>query len=162
MLKVISSIFAGLILLMSTSTEAQNQFDASPKLGDLIFLALDHGVDSIRQGGPLVPFIMTDTDGKRSFNRFVAEPYEKAVAEAKAAATKLPPQSHLYALAYDGFITVGGKKYDAIIVHGAERGQGNAYLLAQRYVPASNGKPLESIGNPAFIGRENALFQNPP
>jgi hypothetical protein len=161
-MKLISSIFAGLILLLSTSIEAQEKFDPSQSLGDLIFLALDHGVDSIRQGGPLVPFTMIDVDGGRTLSRFVAEPYEKAVAEAKEAAKKLPLKSNLYVLAYDGFIAVKGKKYDAIIVHGAERGKGNAYLLAQRYSPAKDGKPLELIGNPAFIGRENALFQNPP
>ena len=144
---------------MTTPSEAQSQFDSSQPLEDLIFLALDHGVDSIRQGGPLVPFAMSDTQGKRSLNRFVAEPYEKAVAETKASIAKLPPQANLYVIAYDGFITLGGKKYDAIIVHGAERGKGKAYLFAQRYIPAKDGTPFEAVGNPAFVAREDALFR---
>ncbi len=147
---------------MSTSSESQDKFDPSQSLGDLIFLAIDHGIDSIREGGSLVPFTMIEVDGKRTLSRFVAEPYEKAVGEARAAIKKMPPKSNLYVLAYDGFITVEGKKYDAIIVHGAERGKGNAYLLAQRYLSARNGKPLEPIGNSAFIGRERALFENAP
>ncbi len=159
--KVAFSIFFWLLLLMTTPSQAQDQFDPSQKLGDLIFLALDHGVDSIRQGGPLVPFAISDTQGQRNLDRFVAEPYEKAVAETKASIAKLPPQADLYAIAYDGFVTVGGKKYDAIIVHGAERGKGKAYLLAQRYIPAKNGKRLETVGNPAFIGREESLFRKP-
>ena len=157
--KAAFSILLGLLFLMTTSSKAQSQFDPSQPLGDLIFLALDHGVNSIREGGPLVPFAMSNTQGKASLNRFVAEPYEKAIAETKASIAKLPPQANLYAIAYDGFITVGGKKYDAIIVHGAERGNGKAYLLAQRYIPAKEGKPLETVGNPDFVGREDALFR---
>ncbi|HWV19045.1 MAG TPA: hypothetical protein VNZ68_10770 [Rhodocyclaceae bacterium] len=144
---------------MSSPSEAQNKFDPSQPLGDLIFLALDHGVDSIRKGGPLVPFVMSETQGKRNLSRFVTEPYEKAVTEAKASIAKLPPQTDRYAIAYDGFITIEGKKYDAIIVHGAERGKEKAYLLAQRYVPSAAGKTLETIGNPAFIGKEDALLR---
>ena len=154
-----SILFLGALLLMTTPSEAQDQFDPSQPLGDLIFLALDHGVDSIRQGGPLVPFAISDTHGKRSLNRFVTEPYEKAVSETRASIAKLPPQAHLYAIAYEGFISVDGKKYDAIIVHGAERGKGKAYLLGQRYVPAKGGKLLEAVGNPAFVGLEDALFR---
>jgi hypothetical protein len=159
MLKAASSIILGLLLLMTTPSEAQSQFDPSQPLGDLIFLALDHGVDSIRQGGPLVPFAISGTQGKRSLKRFVAEPYEKAVTETKASIAKLPPQANLYAIAYGGYITVGGKMYDAIIVHGAERGNGKAYLLAQRYIPAKERTPFETVGNPAFVGREDALFR---
>jgi len=158
MLKTVISICSSLLLLVSTPSGAQDKFDTSKTLGDLMVFALDHGIDSIRQGGPLVPFAMSESNGKRSLNRFVAEPYEKAVAETKASIAKLPQQARIYAIAYDGFVTVSGKKYDAIIVHGAEREKGKAYLLAQRHVPSTNGKPLETVGNLAYIGRENALF----
>ncbi len=109
-----------------------------------------------------MPFVIAEAEGKRSLKRLVAEPYEKAVAEAKVSVPTLPEKAILYAIVYDGFVTVSGRKYDAIIVHGAERGKGEAYLLAQRYIPARNGEALELIGNPAFIGREHALFKDWP
>jgi len=161
MRKLIASLFVGLGMLPPAPSPAQ-PIEASQRLGDLLFLALDHGVDSVRQGGPLVPFVIAEVDGKRSIDRFVAEPYEMAVAEARMAASKLSRQSSIYALAYDGFVTIGGDKYDAIIVHGAERGNGKAYLLAQRYVPAKDGKSLEVLGNPVLVGREDALFNGEP
>ena len=144
---------------MPLSAQAQDQYNPSKTLEDLMFLALDHGIDSIREGGPLIPFLISEQGGKRQLQRFVAEPYEKAVAETKKAALNLPHQTTMYAFAYDGFVTLKGKKYDAIIVQGAERDKGMAYLLAQRYTPAKNGNFLKTIGNPAFLGREDALFK---
>ena len=133
--------------------------EVSKELADLLFFALDHGVNSIREGGVLVPFVVSDTGGKRKLDRFVSDPYEHALSDAKTAVSKLPSVVSRYALAYDGFITVEGKKYDAIIINGAEREKGNATLLAQRYLPAvEGGKRLELVGNPAFIGRESTLF----
>ncbi len=162
MLKNIVLLIIGSLLLMTSPLRAEDQFDPSLTLGDLLFAALDHGVNSVREGGPLVPFVMAEAEGKLSLKRFVAEPYEKAVAEAKASVPNLPEQTNLYAIVYDGFVTVSGKKYDAIIVHGAERGKGEAYLLAQRYIPARSGEVLELVGNPAFIGREHDLFKDWP
>jgi hypothetical protein len=68
----------------------------------------------------------------------------------------------LYAITYDGFITVAGVKYDAIIVHAAEREKGEAYQLEQRFRPAGAGTPFEVVGRPAYVGREPAFFRNAP
>lgn len=101
---------------------------------------------------------MTEADGKRGLERFVAQPCEQAVAKAREAASKLPPQVIRYAIPYDGFTTVDGKKFDAGIVHGADRTAGKACLLAQRYTPKSPVQPTQPIGNAVFLGREPALF----
>ena len=141
------------------AANAENQFDASEFLEGLMFLALDHGVYSRRDGGAIVPFVMTVTDGKRELHRFVAEPYEVGVAHAKAFASKLSLQTNVYAVAYDGYVTLGTTKHDAIVVTGAERGKGKGYLLAQRYISTEDTKSIESVGNPIYLGREDALFE---
>jgi hypothetical protein len=147
---------------MVSSSAAEDTFDPSARLGDLMFFALDHGIASIDNGGHLVPFVASEAGGVRRLDRIAAEPYERAMAEARTFASKLASSVTVYAIAYDGFITVDGNKYDAIIVHGAERGKGDAYLLAQRYRPAKAGSPIEAIGNPAYLGREPSPLRNAP
>jgi hypothetical protein len=126
-----------------------------------MFLALDHGINSIQEGGPLIPFVVTEEGRKRMLQRFGAQPYEQAVAEARAAVARLSPQVTRYALAYDGYLTQQGTKADAVIVQGAERNAGMAYLLAQRYVPKAAGQQMETVGNAAYLGREALLFMEP-
>jgi len=70
----------------------------------------------------------------------------------------LPAQTDLYAIAYDGFVTIDGKRYDAVIVEATERNLGKAYVMAQRYKPSAKNQPLQTIGNPAFLNRAESLF----
>ena len=161
-MRVTALVLASICLVMPSSSTAQSRLDASERLSDLAFLALDHGISSIEKSGPLVPFVVTEGSGERQIHRFVAEPYEESVAKARAYCATLAPSIAAYALAYDGYITLGGVKYDAIIVHAAERGGGDAYLVAQRYKPTTAGNPLAPIGNAAYLGREATLFRNAP
>ena len=162
MAQIIASVIACLYLAMSSSAPAQGKLDASDRLSNLLFLALDHGIASIDNGaGPLVPFVIAEASGNRKISRFVADPYERSVAEARSYASTLAPDVTLYAIAYDGYITVEGIKYDAIIVQGAERGKGEAYLIAQRYRLSKSGA-LEKVANTAYLGREPTLFRHAP
>jgi predicted nucleotidyltransferase len=56
----------------------------SQELIDLAFAALDHGIDSVREGGPLIPFVMTERDEGRTLDRFASDLLEDAVAQAVA------------------------------------------------------------------------------
>ena len=38
----------------------------SQELIELAFAALDHGIDSVREGGPLIPFVMTESGEGRT------------------------------------------------------------------------------------------------
>src|ERR1051326_8768995 len=83
----------------------------SDSLMALVFLALDHGIESIRGGGSLIPFLIAEADGRRKLDRFVANTLEESLALAQATAHALPSVVSAYAIAYDGFSTVSGQRY---------------------------------------------------
>ncbi len=132
--------------------EASN-IEMSEKFADLVFLALDHGIDSVRSsGGPLTPFIMVEQDGKRELHRFAMEPLEEGQRQAREAIAALPQSATAYALAYDGYITVQSVKYDAILVEASERGRPMGVHMAQRYTPKKFLRSFQPIGNAAVLG----------
>jgi hypothetical protein len=125
-------------------------------LMDVAFAALDHGVDSIEHGGPLIPFVMTATGEDRALRRFVADDFRDAVEQARGS---LPgTDADKVALAYEAFVTIGGERADAVIVEFFQRGDAHSGLLGQRFVPGTDARPLERIGNPAFLGEQDPLF----
>ena len=129
------------------------------RLMELVFLALDHGVDSVRNSGPLIPFLLTEGD-KKDLQRFVTERLEEGVARAQEAASSLDADTQAYAIAHDGYITVEGARYDAILVEAAERGSPTGFLFAQRYKPKKGiFSNLKTIGNALFLGEAEQRFQ---
>ncbi len=132
--------------------------DLSQRLSQLLFMALDHGVDSVRGGGPLIPFLMSSEGEKISMQRFAAERLEEATSMGRQEAASVPRSVRLAAFAYDGYVTIDAKKYDAVMVEAYERGMPQAVVFAQRYQPVSGGTKLELIGNPAYVGTTKPLF----
>jgi len=132
----------------------QIKIDASQALIDLIFMGLDHGVDSVRGGGPLVPFVVVaGGDGKRTLTRFSTDRLEHSAARAGEFVAALGGDATMYAMVVDGYIMVDGAKFDAILVEGGERGKPFALQFAQRYELETAEGPLEKIGNPAYLGQ---------
>jgi hypothetical protein len=132
----------------------------SEKFADLVFLALDHAVDSVRtSGGPLIPFLLVEQDGKRDLQRFVTERLEEGPQRAREAVAALPQSATAYAIAYDGFITVEGTKFDAILVEASERGRPAGVRMAQRYTPKKFLRSFHTIGNPVLLGECESLLQ---
>ena len=140
-----------LVLLAKDETGYKN-------LMELVFLALEPRIDSVRSGGPLIPFLITEGDEKK-LQRFAAERLEEGVAEAQAAASSLDAATQAYAIAHDGYITVEGTKYDAILVEAAERGSPTGFVFAQRYRPKKGlFRGLKTIGNAASLGEAEQRF----
>jgi hypothetical protein len=132
----------------------QPAIDASQALIDLIFMGLDHGIDSVRGGEPLTPFVVTvGGDGKRTLTRFATDRLEHSAARAQEFVAALGADISMYAIALDGYFTVDGEKFDAILVEGGERGKPFALQFAQRYRLETDEGPLEKIGNPAYLGQ---------
>ena len=128
------------------------QVEASRELGDLLFFAVDHGVESIRDGGPLIPFVVVEIGGERRLTRFAAERLEEGVAQAAAFANAQLREVDRCALAWDGYITIpGDERRDAIYVEGTERGRTNSVVLGQRYLPRRRLRKFTTIGNPALL-----------
>ena len=65
------------------------EISASDELMNLAFFALDHGVESVKEGGPLVPFAVIENADGRSLSRFVAETLEEGQEQAP---TRFSPQ----------------------------------------------------------------------
>jgi hypothetical protein len=127
------------------------------KLNDLMFLALDHAVDSVRETADLlIPFIITEKDGdKRFLNRFVDDRVEQGVEKAKKFIEEKKEDFDRYAIAWDGFVTIEGTKWEAILVEAGDKIGETGILLCQRY-QKKNGffkKGIETIGNAALVGR---------
>jgi hypothetical protein len=136
-----------------------NDIEMSEKFADLVFLALDHGVDSVREsGGPLIPFVMFVNNDELMLQRFVTERLEEGPEQAREAIASSPESVTAYALAYDGYITVDGTKFDAILVEASERGRPAGVRMAQRYSIKKSLQSFETIGNPALLGECETLF----
>jgi hypothetical protein len=124
----------------------------SPELLELIFFALDHGIESVRGGGSLVPFLLTTGSGRPTLARFVADSLERSREMVAEAASKLPPDVNLYAFAIDGYLRgETDDPLDAIIVEAGQRGAPVAYLFAQTYRPKDLTQDLQTLGKPTFI-----------
>jgi len=131
----------------------------NPKFMEFVFTGLDHGINSISDGGgPLVPFLMIQTDNKKELKRFVAEKYEEGINKAEQTLKDMKPQPDFALIAFDGFINWENKKYDAILVRAFDKTQDEGFQFCQRYVPKTNGTGVESIGNSAFIGKTTNLL----
>ena len=134
--------------------------EMSQQFADLVFLALDHGVESVRDsGGPLIPFVVFEQDGKRDLHRFATERLEEGQQRAREAIAAFPPSVTAYALAYDGFITIQGSKADAILVEASERGRPAGVRMAQRYRPRKFLRSFQTVGNPVLVGECETLLQ---
>lgn len=134
-------------------------FEPSEQFTDFFFLAIDHGFGSIEDGaGPLVPFAMTvDLTGQKNLHRFVTERLEDGVELAREHVDGHRESISMYAIAWDGYVTMDGERSDAICVEAADREDSLAVLFCQRYRQPKKrlfrrGK-CERLGNPALIDR---------
>src|SRR5688500_10666221 len=137
-----------------------NDIQMSERFADLVFFTLDHAVDCVRaSSGPLIPFVVVDQDGKRELHRFATERLEEGQQRAREAVTALPQNATAYALAYDGYITVQGTNFDAILVEASERGRPAGVRMAQRYTPKKFLRSFRTVGNPALLGECETLLR---
>lgn len=133
-----------------------SEMDVSEALADLAFFALDHAVDSVSGGGPLVPFALIEDGEGRNLKRFAAETLEEGQANARAYVRDAANAVRV-AIAFDGYLTVDGKRSDAVFVEAQDSGVASGVILAQRYRPGGRFKKFAPIGNPAHVG-QSSLF----
>lgn len=133
-----------------------SEIDASDALMEVVFAALDHGIDSVRKGGPLIPFVLEQGEEGRSLSRFAAERLEEGVEQARTHASA--SGGDLVAVAWDGYLTVDGERSDAVFVEAQERGAPTSLVFAQRYRPGGRLRGFGAVGNPAFAGPGDGVF----
>src|SRR5687768_9928579 len=133
-----------------------NSLSGSDAFFEFIFLALDHGFGSIEDAsGPLVPFTLTiSREGEKALTRFAVERLEDGVEQAKHHIENEKHKLQMYAIAWDGYVTIDGKRWDAILVEGSERDAESAFLFCQRYEKAGLIKKRNvAVGNPALLDK---------
>lgn len=136
-----------------------DKHEPSERLLDLIFAALNVGIDTVRAtNGGMHPFLLTPGDDKPAMMRFFAESMEESIRAAQEAAGRVPPETPAYAIAFDGYLRDGDRKFDAIFVEAAERGGAIGFLFAQQYQPANEEREFARVGRPALIQQVPSLF----
>jgi len=123
---------------------------------DLLDAALDNGVASLAEGH-LIPFAIFDGPAGRRMARFIAEPYELAVDQARKAVAGAGDADRVL-IAYDGYITIQGSRSDALLIEAQDRRRSHSVTFALRYRPASSAGGFETMGDPAFTGPGDPLL----
>jgi hypothetical protein len=132
----------------------------SQEYSDFIFLGLDHGINSIKDGGgPLVAFVMTKTGEQKQLDRILTDRLEDAPIEAEKFLKAIRPRPKLALIAYDGYATVKGERNDAIIVRSFDTSEEDGLIFAQRYIPKKGESGIESYGNSALMGVEPNILR---
>ena len=129
--------------------------DPSDALMDLLWMGLDHGIGSLKGGGPLVPFVIVEQAGERHLSRFVAGPpnamdLEASVQQAVAAANDEAGKVDRLVLVYDAYLRMADDRFDAVYAEGVENGT-VSIVVAQRYRPKGRFRGFETIGNPQAL-----------
>jgi len=124
--------------------------DHSQQLVNLAFVALDYAVENvIESGGPLIPLAFFEQDGQRRLERGVGDRLEDGLALLRTRAAGL--DDAIAAIAFDGYITTGEGRFDAIHVE-ARDASGDTLRLAQRYqFKGLMRKRPVALGNPIVI-----------
>lgn len=127
--------------------------EPSEQVHQLAAFALEHAVRSIvPDGGPLIPFALVETADGRSLHRFVGELSEGV---ARAREHVRTSGGLRVAVAWDGYLTVGGQRDDALFVEASEPGEPSV-LMARRYRETPDG--TEAIGEPLTVDRGSPLL----
>lgn len=133
--------------------------DPVPNLGDeataILFDAIDFAVreaETTETG--FVPFVLSVAgDGEKIATRYVDDEenftVEGSVRLARESLRGTDPSTRCVALAWDGFLTLGEDRTEAVFAEAYELDRPEGVMFAQRYVRGSDG--LDLIGNPLLL-----------
>lgn len=131
----------------------------------MLEVAMEHALDSVSEGGPLIPFVMYEHNGMRSMQRFVAGEtddnrfdLEASVKQARAFIRGLRNKADVAAIALDGRLEVDGEMVDAILVQVYQSGMPAAYHFAQTYRPAEDPEGFAVVGEGAVVSEDAPLW----
>jgi hypothetical protein len=113
----------------------------------LLSRALEEGLSSLRDSSdPIFPYVMIYDDSHpdprmRSLEvrRFVGEDLGASVAQAHESVIPQPGWA-MYAIGWDGYATIEGRKWDALLVEIGQRDQPEGRVVAQCYEPTTVGR----------------------
>lgn len=127
--------------------------DLSTDLRRLAEIALSQALDIIvREGGPMPPLVVLDRPSGPVLGRFDGEP-RAALSRARAYVTAC--DADRAAVAWDGYLTVGGIRQDAVVVAASDRGR-TGVVVAHRHRETVEGTVV--VGRPVLIGPTDPLL----
>lgn len=119
----------------------------TPELRTLTEITLAHALEAVvATGSPMPPFTVTEGPEGRLLVRVDGEPTAAVERAREHARTSAGPRA---AVAWDGWLVVGGIRQDAVVVHASERGQ-TGVVVAHRFRETLDGTVV--VGKPVLIG----------
>lgn len=115
-------------------------------LQGLANLMVENSADLLRKSdGPMLPTLMASDDPPNAAVITVIEgsTLEEALRLARQATNAISKVCRAYVLAWDGYVTLGSERSDAILMEAYESSLERPALLAQRY----KRRPFELVGS---------------
>jgi hypothetical protein len=120
----------------------------------LLSRAVEEGLARLRHSPePICPYLMIYDDSHpdprmRSLEvrRFVGDDLQASVEQARASVVPRPGRA-MYAIGWDGYATVEGRRWDALLVEIGHRDRPEARVMAQRYELTAVGRFRRSHQN---------------
>lgn len=137
-----------------------SKLNASQRLMDLVFNAVQEGLLPLKEKKDPVPFALLHTKNGLVMQRYVADSTVQSLEKARAALGSADEDTLAYALVYDAYVTIDGADQDALMIEAGERGQSKGVRFVQRYNPPTESAPLIPIGEVAFLGRADQLLKD--
>lgn len=120
--------------------------------------AIDYAVSALSAADPLVPFAMTWRDNETYVERFMQGAYDDSIEMAMRFVNDADEGISSYAVVWNGYVDIDGKKHDAVVAEVGDRASSNAIQLAQPYQVNADG-PVSPKGELLALGHaENLLL----
>ncbi len=119
---------------------------------------LELAVKEVEATGLQTPFAILETALGEMVQGFKTDRLELGYEEARRAILGAPREAERYALAWPGYMTREGVRYETTFVEGGERGEDRGPVMGQRYKQQLPDVKYLPIGNPAILApRQNLL-----
>ena len=134
----------------------------SENLQQWVLEALELGYGSFCEGDH-VPFaVILDDNGQShliNFENASGAINSDLLSEARKIITETFPLAQYYALVWDGYLTTGETKQDAVFAEAGERGEAEAFIFAQQYKQKKRPKTLEKIDDLIVVATIEPLLK---
>lgn len=137
------------------------QSDPSQSLMEMVLFARKFSIESTTAtGDTFIPLVIQARGENADVRQFLTETLEEGLSQARAWIEDAPVEVKAYVLAYEGTLTIEEEKWSAFIFEAAERGEPQAHLFAQRYLPETQEGQLEVVGNLIYLGNTDQMLRS--
>lgn len=135
------------------------KLNISDRLMEVVFSAVEEGLEALKAGQDLVPFVLLLSKGGIILKRFADEDISVALERAQTAIREADEDILAYTLVFDSQIEIDGQDADALMIESGERGKLKGWRFIQRYQAKSEASPSQPIGDLAYLGSARRYFE---